>query len=60
MATILPFVIPHPARAAKPAPDRMATIVIFPGVRYERRQEVAAPKPATAGRSSRGRPASPR
>ena len=48
MATILPFVIPRRGHAPKPAPDGPATVIIFPGVRYERRQdkdEAAARRP---------------
>ncbi|MEX4007432.1 hypothetical protein [Neoaquamicrobium sediminum] len=39
MATILPFVV-RP-RATAPAPDRQghSTIIIFPGIRYEKARE---------------------
>ncbi|HRP78210.1 MAG TPA: hypothetical protein PL183_03805 [Aquamicrobium sp.] len=38
MATILPFVIPRRGHARKPVPAGTATVIIFPGVRYERPQ----------------------
>lgn len=52
MATILPFKIRARTSPRRAAPEGAAAIVIFPGVRYERRQETAA-----AGRPA-GRPAS--
>lgn len=55
MATIVPFVI-RP-RAAMPAPEGSATIIIFPGVRYEYRQDgdTASTPPQAAGVGRRGR-----
>lgn len=43
MATILPFIIPRRGHAPKPAPSGPATVIIFPGVRYERWQDKDAP-----------------
>lgn len=54
MATIVPFVI-RP-RAAMPAPEGSATIIIFPGVRYEHPtgdDKTASPKVASGGRRGR-------
>lgn len=48
MATIVPFVIrPRPALPVG-APKRAATIIIFPGVRYEREQERKGKTPSDA------------
>jgi len=52
MATILPFVIRPRPLARKPAPGEGATIVIFPGVRYEHRGE---PPSRAASGERRGR-----
>ena len=49
MATILPFVIPRRSGHA-PAREGAATIIIFPGVRYERRPETGRDKTAPARR----------
>lgn len=45
MATILPFKVRARTQSRNPAPPGTAAIVIFPGVRYERRQETAAAGP---------------
>lgn len=50
MATILPFVIRPRPLARKP--DGVAKIIIFPGVRYEHRDE---PPPHAASGERRGR-----
>lgn len=52
MATILPFRRQTAARPARQAAPRDAQIIIFPGVRYERRTSVdaAANKRQPAGR----------
>lgn len=53
MATILPFVIrARPNARNNPAPGGAATIIIFPGVRYEHRDE---PPPHAASGERRGR-----
>ena len=56
MTTIVPFVI-RP-RASAPAPGCAATIIIFPGVRYEHGHEggdTAETPPQAAGAGRRGR-----
>ena len=59
MATILPFVIPRHGHAPKPAsrsaPGGPATVIIFPGVRYERRQDKNTDKDEAARRPRRKR-----
>ena len=55
MATILPFVIPR--RGHAPAPEGAATIIIFPGVRYERRPETDKDKSEATRRRPRGKQA---
>lgn len=56
MATILPFVIRARPLARNPAPDGAATIIIFPGVRYEHRDETDRhDPPRAAGGERRGR-----
>jgi hypothetical protein len=55
MATILPFVV-RP-RATKSASERQGTIIIFPGVRYEKTRASTErrdhDRPATVGGGSR-------
>ena len=56
MATILPFVVRPRAFRQNPVPDCGATVIIFPGVRYEHRQGAGAvdpPRAASGGRRGR-------
>lgn len=56
MATILPFVVRSKARPRMPATTGDATIIIFPGVRYEHPtgdDKTASPKVASGGRRGR-------
>lgn len=53
MATILPFVIRPRPRARKPPPDGIAAIIIFPGVRYEHRDETGRHDPPHAASGER-------
>ncbi|MBE0694751.1 MAG: hypothetical protein IH590_16855 [Aquamicrobium sp.] len=56
MATIFPFVVRPGAQPRTPAPGESATIIIFPGVRYEHpdgNDKAAPPSVATGGRRGR-------
>jgi len=57
MATIVPFVIRPRAFSPAPAPGCAATIIIFPGVRYEHPQDGGTTKtpPSVASNGRRGR-----
>lgn len=56
MATILPFVIRPRALSPAPAPGCAATIIIFPGVRYEHAQDTGTKTPPSVASNGRRGP----